>query len=83
VIGAQQTLGVVSCLALASFRCEGPSSTSRFPATLCLLERRRAFILATLFSRSRARVLRELLQRGLWYIVTGIVFLLRTGIGTG
>jgi hypothetical protein len=23
------------------------------------------------------------LQRGLWYIVTGIVFLLRTGIGTG
>jgi hypothetical protein len=27
--------------------------------------------------------LREVLQRGLWYIVTGIVFLLRTGIGTG
>src|SRR3974377_1377678 len=34
---------------------------------------------STPFSRRSARVLREVLQRGLWYIVTGIAFLLRTG----
>ena len=38
---------------------------------------------STPFSRSSARVLREVLQRGLWYIVTGVgTFLLQTGIET-
>ena len=38
---------------------------------------------STPFSRSSARVLREVLQRGLWYIVTGIVLLLRMRVETG
>jgi hypothetical protein len=33
--------------------------------------------------RSSARVLREVLQRGLWYIINGIAFLLRIGASTG
>src|SRR5215472_12301654 len=35
------------------------------------------------FSRNNAKVLREVLQRGLWYIVTAIAFLLRVSSQTG
>jgi hypothetical protein len=38
---------------------------------------------STPFSRSSAKVLREVLQRALWYIVTGIAFLLRIRARTG